>query len=379
MSKISVIILFLILMISTGCASYKDINETLFTTVTVIDVDEEGNPVVYMECFLAYYSQVENSEKGARTAYVGKGETITEAIQNINQTSRHELNTVYSKMLIFTKKAAEQGIGDYLDVLVRDQEFLLRPYIAILEGDVPTLFDEKNQVGDYIGVYLEDLFQNEEVFDLMHPYKLYNYMNLMATKSHVVVIGLISIEPSVVDPFVGVKKAAVLKDNKMMDTLGVDEYKIYCLLDAKSEIMMLTIPHPDEEKAKITLKALKVDTKKSIEIEGAGEYLIHYKITVNLTLSVNETQKTLNLDQDQTREALEKEIKEKIMKEGQDLFNKYKLKDIDLFSVKEELYRKYPNYKIDDVLRNTELEIEVNAKIEGSPNVQNYEMENDGE
>jgi spore germination protein KC len=35
----------------TSCFSYKDVNKVLFATSLIIDVDDDGNPLLYVETF----------------------------------------------------------------------------------------------------------------------------------------------------------------------------------------------------------------------------------------------------------------------------------------------------------------------------------------
>ncbi len=371
MSKKCALLLFFIVVMVSGCASYRDINKTAFITATIIDVDEGGKPVVYAECFISNYSQIDNTERGIKTILVGRGATITEAIQKINQTSRQPISTVYSKMLIFTKKAAEHGIGDYLDVLMRDQEFLLRPFMTIYDGEPKEILELSIVQGDYMGLYLEDLFQNDKVTNIMRPDKLFDYINRTTCRSNIAVLGIIGIKEDEADPYIGIKEAAVLKENKLVDTLSEDEFKTYCVLDGKSKQTLLTIENPEDEKSKITLTAINASSKKSIQYDGKAGNVIHYKIEVNLRLTVNETQGFLDLEDQEIRKEMEEAVKDKIKEEGAELFNMYKIRGIDLFGAEEQLYRKYPHALVADVVGSTDLEIVINAHIEGSSNTQN--------
>ncbi|MBC7958884.1 MAG: Ger(x)C family spore germination protein, partial [Vallitaleaceae bacterium] len=347
-------------------------NETVFTTVTVIDVNEEGKPVIYMECFLGIYSQLENTEKGRRTVIVGRGNTITEAIQRINQTASREVSVVYSKMIVFTKKASEKGVGDFLDILVRDQESLLRPYVVIFDGDPMELLNVKLAQTDYVGLYLEKQFQSNAISNMIKPYNLAEYMNLRSTKAQLAVIAIIGVDENEADPYLGIKEAAVVEDDKMIETLTEDEYKSYCLLSGFSKATLLTVDNPQDKESKITLNVLNNKTKKSIKYDGKSGNLIHYKVELNLAVSFEETQKPLALKDDSIRKKIVKEIQEKIEGEGSALFEKYKVMGIDLFDVEDELYRNYPKYQMSDVVGSTDIEIVVKVHLEGSPDTQNY-------
>lgn len=372
MNKKCALFLFFISMILSGCDSYRDINLTAFTVMTVIDVDDEGKPIVYMECFSTHYSQIEAGVTGQRTVLVGRGETIAESIQKINQTSKQQLSQVYSKMVVFTKKAAEKGLEDYLDILVRDQEYLLRPYIVIYDGEPMTLLNVRPLQGDFVGLYLEDLFASDAVSNTMHPFQIFEYINLRVSNSQMAVMSILGVNENEADPYIGIKEAAVIRADKMVATLTENEYKMYCLMDGMTKATLITVPHPEDEKAKVTLNAVSRKVKKIIEYNGENGSVIHYKIEIKLSLILVETQKPLNFQDDEIRNKLEKEIQKKLKDEGEELFEQYKRKDIDLLSVEDKFVEKYPHYKIINVLGNTVFEVEVKTHLEGSPDVQNY-------
>lgn len=369
--KYTVLLLFISIILS-GCSSYRDINLTTFITMTVIDVNEEGEPIVYMECFTASYSQINNGERGQRVVLIGKGKTISECIQKINQTARQQVSTVYSKMIVFTKKAAEKGLEDYTDVLVRHQEYLLRPYIVIFDGDPMTLMNVNIKQGDFVGLYLEELFQSDPISNTMHPFKLAEYINLRASKSQIAVMSIVGVMENEADPYVGIKEGALLEKGKMVGTLTEDEYKTYCLMDGMTKATLITVPHPEDKESYVTFNAVSRKVKKSIEYDGESGHAINYEIQVKLVLVFKETQKPINLQDEKIRKLMDEEVKQKLKVEGEELFEKYKIKGIDLLSVEDKLYRKYPQYKVIDVVGSTVFEVKVVTHFGGSPDVQNY-------
>nr|WP_278337327.1 Ger(x)C family spore germination C-terminal domain-containing protein [Clostridium cochlearium] len=62
-----------------------------------------------------------------------------------------------------------------------------------------------------------------------------------------------------------------------------------------------------------------------------------------------------------------------IKKFSQEVFNKYKNQNIDIFDVADIYKRKYPKEDSKNILKNTILKVEVDVKIEGSSNKFDYQ------
>jgi spore germination protein KC len=142
-----------------ACFSYKDIDKILFVTALIIDVDNDGNPVLYAEGFKGLRG---GSPQGMdqRILFKGKGKTIFEAVRNMNSTSSFKLNYTQNKAVIFTQKAAEFGLENFVDFIERDQELLVRPYISVYLGD-PEKLMKLNIIQDkYIGTFVTQLIEN---------------------------------------------------------------------------------------------------------------------------------------------------------------------------------------------------------------------------
>ncbi len=116
----------------------------------IIDVDDNGNPILYAEAFKGVRGQPEGMDE--RILFKGKGKTMFEAVRDMNATSSYKLNYTQNKVIIFTQKAAEFGLDNFIDFLDRDQELLIRPYIAVYTGDPEKLMKLKIIQEKYIGL-----------------------------------------------------------------------------------------------------------------------------------------------------------------------------------------------------------------------------------
>lgn len=355
-----------------GCSSYKDANLAIFTLTTIVDIDEDNKPVVYMETFRSHYSQDNATEKGERIIFIGRGDTISEAILDLNQKASYKIITTHNKALIFTDKAAKYGLDNFLDVFIRDQEFLLRPYIMIYEGEPKKLLDTRLEQEEFVGLYLEELVKNKFVIAIKYPEKLYEYVNLRTIGSKTDVINLIKLEGE--EPTeIFLKEGAVIKEDIMIDILTKREMKIYSLMMNEHSKNYITIAHPQIDDKYVSLEIIKTKVKTDVKYDGKPESIVKFNKNLSLRLSFIEAQQSINLTDKEIRQAMEEGIKKMIIQESEALFQKYKTKNIDIFEVQAAFERKYPHEDSKDIIKKTQLDMKVEVFIEGSSDTQNFD------
>lgn len=367
-TKISVLMI-LILLFQSGC-NYIDINRVIFATYLIID-EIDGQVYVYAEVFEAFRNIEKNAEEGVDLYLIADGRTLFEAIRNINDGVKFKVNYEQITTIIFTERAAKQGIGRYLDFLVRDQELLLRPYIVIYTGDPETLL--KTYTGQDIleGSYFEEMYENTTKAGSFGAIKLYDYMNQRAFGNNVDVLTIMHLAYTPY-PIVTMHEAAVLKDDKMVERMASDDAVVYYWLSGRGKKGIIVIPHPYDDKKSMTIEILSNKIKTEIEYSGNPEEVIKYIKKVYIKATVGETETELDLRNPQTQKAIVDLMKENIIELCLKTFGKYKQKGLDIFEVQESFMRKYPHAPISDAFQNSVLELEIDIKLEGSSDTDNF-------
>ncbi|PKM52390.1 MAG: hypothetical protein CVV02_01160 [Firmicutes bacterium HGW-Firmicutes-7] len=370
MNKVIIVCVGLIVCLM-GCKSYQDINRTVFTVVTIVDLDEDNKPIVYMETFRSLYSQENASEKGERSILTGRGDTIAEAVLDLNQMASFKIMPSHNKALIFTEKAARYGLDNYLDIFIRDQDYLLRPFIMIYEGDPKALLELEVTQEEFMGLYIEQIVQNEFNTSITYPKRLYEYASLRTMGDKTDVMILMTVEEREY-PQIFIAQGAVVKEDKMVDKLTMEEVRIFTIIMEEHTSGYITIPHPELQGKYISLLMMKNKIKTDIQYGGKQEDVIKFKKKVTLRLSFEGTQKEIDLSDEKVRKQVEEGVKKKIIKESEALYQKFRNKDIDIFGVKKNFQNKYPQEYDGSVFKNSQLELEVDVYIEGSSNTVNF-------
>ncbi|RXM71104.1 Ger(x)C family spore germination protein [Clostridium tetani] len=352
----------------SGCYSYKDINKVLFVTSFVVDIDNNNEPIIYLETFKPYRSNISGSEKGQRIVYRGTGKTVHEVIRNIGLSSSFRIDGTQSKAIIFTTKAAEYGIDKFIDFFHRHQEGLIRQYIAIYDGDVEKLLQTQIKSEEYIGLFLADLMDNIKVSSKAVKLSMNDYLNERVMESTACIMSLIRLDETQMENLITIDGGAIIKNDKMVNKLPKSESQAYNFLADRIEGGTLEIPHPKEKDKFITLEILKSKTKNKIEKKDNIVELTK-KIKVKTTLTG--TQSPMNFTEEELN-IIKARAEYNIKKFSREVFEKYKNENIDIFDVADIYNRKYHKEDSKNILKNTILKVDADVKIEGSSNKFDY-------
>lgn len=363
------IIIFLIMncVIMSACFSYKDINKVLFVTALLVDVDDTGNPVLYAEVFKGV-SGISPEGSDERILFNGKGKTIFEAVRNMNATSSFKLNYTQNQVTIFTQEAAEFGLENYIDFIDRDQELLVRPYIAVYQGDPEELMTLKIKQEKYIGLYVTQLIENIGASPRAVVTTLNDYFNERVTGDKISVLTILDIAKDSLEPKIEINGGAVMENDKMVSILERDEGLGFNFLRDKLSSGTLEVTNPVDINKFVTLEILKSKTKTKIEYSD-GIVKVTKKIKVKVDF--DEAQKSITFTKENVTKMQEK-AEENVVKACTKLFTKYKGLDIDIFHLLEKFYDKYPKVKIEDIINKTELKVEVEVQIMNTGTVKNF-------
>ncbi len=373
MKKIRVLLIALLTCsLLNGCFNYVDINNVVFVTSLIIDIDEAGMTTIYAEAFHSFRSYETNTEKGERLFYTTTGDTLFQAIRGLNTVASYKLNYSQNKAIIFTERAARQGITEYLDFLHRDQELLLRSYIIVYQGSNPMeLVTMDLKENEYMGLFLFEMLENPSIGARKIHERINRYLNNRLKGKGVDLVTYIKINDNTAEKKLQVEGAAIMVEDTMIDSLTAEEVMSYHLLMDTLEGGLILLPHPSFPDKKVVLEILqgKANTKTEIALQDEG---ITLKKSISIRASFGETQESITLDTQQLQKI--KESAEEILRgDTEVLFNKYKDRGIDIFRVNDQLKKKYTRQDIENPIEVTDLIVEAEVFIEGSANITGFE------
>lgn len=357
------LIIFLILIYTTtftGCFNYKDIDKVIFATSIVYDVDPDNNVLVYLEAFKSQRTLSKGTEQSQRLVFRGKGKTVFEAIKDINLQSSYKINYTQIKAIVFSEKAARMGIKQFIDVLTRDPEFYLKPYMAVYLGNVEELLKGGFKEEQYVGLLISDLMQNVGVSSRAVQIRYADFLNARTNLDRASIMTAIELGKSKYKNSVELNGGAVFVNDKMVDVIEKSETEAYNFMVNRVQSGAMEVVNPANKNKFISLEILKSKTKTDISYNKNKVYLTK-KIKVNA--SISESQSQINLDE-QNIKKIEINADKNLINNGNKIFNKFKKKGIDIFNIQDDLENKY-KIREKNLIKNTQLTIEPNVIVEG--------------
>lgn len=365
LKKVIVSFLSLVILLITfiGCYDYKDINRVTFVTSIIFDENDVGNIDIYLDCVKPYRSSNESSDKGRRVLYKGEGKTVLEAIKDINMYSSSKLDFTQCKGYIFTEKAAMGGIRKYIDIINKNQEFMIRPYMFVLFGSPDELLNEVTVDEEYLGVFIDDLVQRMNKSPRVVAINANEYLENRTNYGNLLVLGALSIREDVGEKRLELSGGALLKNEVLVRRIKAEEGMSYNLLKGDLKSGTLEVMNPQDPNTFITLDIKSAKTKTSISYDGENINL--YK-DIKLKCLIGESQSRLIVDE-KLLSLLELE-EEAILKQYLELFfENFKKSNIDIVNVGNLFYRKYPNEVIEkEPIEITNLKLNIDIEIDGT-------------
>ncbi|WMJ82336.1 Ger(x)C family spore germination protein [Clostridium sp. MB40-C1] len=359
MKKIVSIVFTIIISISfSGCYNYRDINKVLFVTTVIMDIDEENNPIVYDEAFKA---NAGNKGPGSDTRLVfkGEGKTLFEGARDMSLMASYKLNYTQNKVLVFTKRAAEYGLDNFIDFFERDQELIIRPSICIYDGDPEKLLQAKLEEEKYIGVYIMQLIENIRVSSRSIRMSFNNYLNQRLIGDKTNVIPIIQLNSDGLGSKIKIEGGAVIKEDKLVNVIKKEEAQGFNFLLDNVKLGTLEPKNPEVKSKFVTLEILSSKTITDLKYDE-GKIKLIKKINVNTSLAEIQDKMSVN---DKNLMELKSTTEDNIRRACETIFNKYKEIGLDIFDISEQFQMRYPKENIENVIKETELIVDVNVDI----------------
>lgn len=359
----SLLSLLIISTLLSGCYNYKDINKVTFVTSMIFDENEVGNVDIYLDCVKPYRSSNESSDKGRRVLYKGTGKTVLEAMKEINMYSSSKLDFTQCKGYVFTEKAAKNGIRKYIDVINKNQEFMIRPYMFVLFGSPEELLNDVTVDEEYLGVFINELVQHMNKSPRVIAIDANDYLESRTNYGNLMVLGALSIRNDMKEKRLELSGGALLKNETLVRRITAEEGMSYNMLIGDLKKGSLEVMNPQDPNTFVTLDISDAKTKTSLSFDGEN---ITLRKDIKVKCKIGESQSRLIVDE-KLLKLLEAEEEVTIKQYLEMLFNSFKDSGIDIVNSGNLFYRKYPDeVLLKEPISITNLDVNVDVEIDGT-------------
>lgn len=258
---------------------------------------------------------------------------------------------------------------NFLDFFIREHDLPLRSYIFISPESPENIMKIKIGEEQYIGIFLSELAQNTKLTSKGTTLRIDQFFNNRFLGDQVNLLNIIKIKKEE-KPRLYIDGLAVLKNDKYVDILNSEESMAYNFLNNKFKRGVINIRNPEQIDKIASLEVLRNKTKTKLDFDGER---INLKKRIDLKTDFSFAQKSIHITDTQERNTIKSYGEEYIKEICEKLFYDYKKKNIDILNIQREFEMRYPKYSVDNCIEVTDLDLELDVNIKGSPNTTDFE------
>ena len=362
-----IIITLFILLISSGCYNYKEINNMAIVSSIGIDKDNKNDKYI-VSAQIMNSKESENSEDSQITVYTKEGDTVHEALRNITLKSPRKLYGNHLSKIVLSEEVAKEGIDNILDTFNRVTEVRNEFIITIVKEDkasdvLKVLTTTESIPAEYVKLSLKIA---DKTSGLTYATKLDEFISLYLKKGIDPVVPVLKIDKkekkgttinniTTTNPIskIVIEDLAVTNKGKLETYLKNEEVIGYNFL--RNQIQKMIIPVKcDDENNYASILILKNKTK-SNTAKKDNKYIINFNINSEAIITEYNCKK--DLTDEKVIKKLEKDTEKKIKRYIKKSLNKQKETKGKFLGLERIIYLDYPKYK------NEDYSVKYNAKV----------------
>ena len=362
-----IVITLFILLISSGCYNYKEINDMAIVSSIGIDKDNKNDKYI-VSAQIMNSKESEDSEDSQITVYTKEGDTVHEALRNITLKSPRKLYGNHLSKIVLSEEVAKEGIDNILDIFNRITEVRNEFIITIVKEDkasdvLKVLTTTESIPAEYVKLSLKIA---DKTSGLTYATKLDEFISLYLKKGIDPVVPVLKIDKkekkgttinniTTTNPIskIVIEDLAVTNKGKLETYLKNEEVIGYNFL--RNQIQKMIIPVKcDDENNYASILILKNKTK-SNAAKKDNEYIINFNINSEAIITEYNCKK--DLTDEKVIKKLEKDTEKKIKRYIKKSLNKQKETKGKFLGLERIIYLDYPKYK------NEDYSVKYNAKV----------------
>ena len=353
-----IIITLFILLISSGCYNYKEINDMAIVSSIGIDKDNKNDKYI-VSAQIMNSKESEDSEDSQITVYTKEGDTVHEALRNITLKSPRKLYGNHLSKIVLSEEVAKEGIDNILDIFNRVTEVRNEFIITIVKEDkasdvLKVLTTTESIPAEYVKLSLKIA---DKTSGLTYATKLDEFISLYLKKGIDPVVPVLKIDKkekkgttinniTTTNPIskIVIEDLAVTNKGKLETYLKNEEVIGYNFL--RNQIQKMIIPVKcDDENNYASILILKNKTK-SNTAKKDNKYIINFNINSEAIITEYNCKK--DLTDEKVIKKLEKDTEKKIKRYIKKSLNKQKETKGKFLGLERIIYLDYPKYKNED-------------------------------
>jgi len=321
---------FILMVLISGCWNYREIDKFTIVTGTAIDKDEEtGKFMITVEVL-----EIQPGAQDVKTTtriLTSEAETIFYAIRDLAKQTSERLYWSHAKTVIINRSLADEGILPIIDFLARDQETRFSMFLYISDKKTAKeIFQGKDVPSENVSYFLAELKSIKNTIPEYPTATIKSFIVDIYEEGMEPLIPVVSTIEINGESIPDIKGSIVLKEDKALGYLNEDDTRTALLIkdEINGGVFVHTIQEEEETK-KMTLEIFKNNTR-VIPQYVDGEVMMEIKIDTKLAIGemMGKIEVTTEKEHLALKDSIEKQIErqceamiKKVQKEyGSDIF-----------------------------------------------------------
>lgn len=371
-------LILLILLFTSGCWNYNELNTLAITTAIAIDLTEDNKYEVSLLIASSKKGQTNSEDAQSSTiVYSGKGKSISEAMKEINSVISRQIYIGHISVVIISEDIAKKGMLDTLDFLLKYSESTRRFQLAIAKDTkakniikivTPLETFPAQNVSENIKISSETQAKSSSLLFSQFIYTLLE-KGINPIVPTITVKGDIkdgskdeSLQQTTPEAKVKLESIALFQDDKLKSHTSTDESKGINIIRNQINQMYLYLKC-DNKSSTINITRLNTD----IKVKDAEKLKFVVKIDSDGTLIENNC--NFDLMSNKAINKLEKKAEKELKSLVDKGFKKARKSKLDVFGFGNKLYKenpkifnKYKNWD-KDVFNDIDVDFDINVEL----------------
>lgn len=275
----------------TGCWDSWELNHLFVVTGLALDVSDQPDKLdltIQVGNFSSGKGSGGGSDSGDSSPLLLKatGDTVLSGIDQCNQDSNHRLLMQHNQVRLFGMDLAKQGLGDHLDVFLRDPKSRLEIPLLVVDGKGAEALEAKLSQEPISGIFLGGMMTQVSMTSMYHKVRLIDFTKALMEKTTAPVIPIIKVETEEKaekkEQTIHLEGLAVFRESKMVGQLDNEDTQGY--LWALGNIKRGSIEAIEgENRARLNITNLECSRTLSLKPDGGVKAVLSVRGLVGLT------------------------------------------------------------------------------------------------
>ncbi|MDF2519532.1 MAG: germination protein Ger(X)C family [Clostridia bacterium] len=360
--------LILVIMLTTGCWNYREVEQLAIVAGVALDKNEDGTLQVTVETV-----DIRGGTQGTyEPEYIEiEGESLFESNRRAIAIGGKRLYWSHAKAIILSKELAEEDISKYLDFLFRDQEAREDIWILVSKDSTAReVLQSTSKFKNIVAFEIDDTMRSQRSLSRFPNIELYEFFDRMFYTNVSPVLPAVCLEEQAGGAASKVGGTAIFKNNKLVGFLSEKETRNMLWLRDEVEGGFYVVDNVMGEGNRVTLEIHKSKSGIKPIIE---DDVLKMKADIRIDVFIVEISGGVNVIENPGREILIKKatesIKADIMSTYKKVQDEYKA-DIFGFGREIDMHMPYVWNEIkndwDERFQETELVLNADIRVNGT-------------